>query len=64
MHLRDLHNLIILGDHNFITWPINNLGVIGHHGATVHTCVSFVKIIYLIITDFGLTGMDCDCRET
>ena len=63
MRLRCLNNLIILSDHNFSIRLINNFGVIGPKRPTVQTCVSFVEIIYLIITGFGLTGMDCGCRE-
>ena len=64
MRLRCLHGPLILSDHNFIDRLINNLGVIGHHRPIAHACVSFVNIIYPIITGFGLTGFDCDSRET
>ena len=64
MRLRYLNNLIILSDDNFIDRLINNRGRIGHHGPIVHTSLSFIKMIYLIITGFRSYWIDCDCGET
>ena len=64
MRLRYLDNLIILSDHHFIDRLINNLGLIGRHGPIVHTRVSLIKIIYLILTGVRSYWIDVDCRET
>ena len=59
-----LNNLIILSDHHFIDRLVNNLGLIGHHGPTVHTRVYLIEIIYLILTGFRSYWIDVGCRET
>ena len=64
MRLRYLNNLTILSGHNFVDRRINNFGLIGHHGPIVQASISFIKIIYLIITGFRSYWIDCDSRET